>query len=49
MNGFWNLERKWENASPTVAIQSHLCGLMINSLNFTCRDFNAKLKLYAVI
>ena len=36
-------------SSPIVAIQSNLCGLMIISLNFTCRDFNAKLKLYAVI
>ena len=37
-----------ERSSPTVAIQSNLCGLMIISLNFTCRDFNAKLKQYAV-
>ena len=36
-------------SSPTVAIQSNLCGLMIISLIFTCRDFNAKLKLYVVI
>ena len=37
-----------ESSSPTVAIQSKLRGLMINSLNFTCRDFNAQLKQYAV-
>ena len=37
-----------ESSSPTVAIQSKLCGLMIISLDFTCRDFNAKLKQYAV-
>ena len=37
-----------ERGSPTVAIQSNLCGLMIISLNFTCRDFNAKLKQHAV-
>ena len=37
-----------ERSSPTVAIQSNLCGLMIISLNFTCRDFNAKLKQHAV-
>ena len=36
-------------SSPTVAIQSNLCGLMIISLNFTSHDFNAKLNLYAVI
>ena len=35
--------------SLTVVIQLNLCGLMINSLNFTCRDFNAKLKQDAVI
>ena len=35
--------------SLTVALQLNLCGLMINSLNFTCRDFNAKLKQDAVI
>ena len=35
-------------SSPTVAIQSNLCGLMIISSNFTCRDFNTKLKFYAV-
>ena len=49
MNGFLKLKQKWEKASPTVAIQSNLCGLMIISFNFTCRDFNAKFKLYAVI
>ena len=38
-----------ERSSLTVAIQSNLCGLMIISLNFTCRDFNAKLKQDAVI
>ena len=37
-----------ERSSPTVAIQSNLCGLMIISLNFTCRDLNAKLKQHAV-
>ena len=36
------------SSSPTVAIQSKLCELMIISLNFTCRDFNVKLKQYAV-
>ena len=36
-------------SSLTVAIQSNLCGLMIISLNFTCRDFNAQLKFYIVI
>ena len=35
--------------SLTVAIQLNLCGLMINSLNFTCRDFNAKLNQDGVI
>ena len=28
---------------------NHYCGLFITSLNFTCRDFNIKLKLCAVI
>ena len=27
----------------------HDCGLFIISFNFACRDFNASLKLYAVI
>ena len=49
MNGFWNLEWKWEEVLQPLKIQSNLCGLMIISLNFTCRDFNAKLKFYAVI
>ena len=38
-----------ESSSPTVAIQSKLCGLMIISLNFTCRDLNAKLKKYCLL
>ena len=37
-----------ERSSPTIAIQSNLCGLMIISLIFTCRDLNAKLKPHAV-
>ena len=49
MNGFWNLEWKWEEVLQPLQIQSNLCGLMIISLNFTCGDFNAKLKFYAVI
>ena len=28
---------------------NHYCGLFITSLNFSCRDFNVKLKLCAVI
>ena len=48
MNMFWNLEWKLGKSSPTVAIKSNLCGLMIISLNFTCRDFNANLKQHAV-
>ena len=49
MNGFWNLEWKWEEVLQPLQIQSNLCGPMIISLNFTFRDFNAKLKFYAVI
>ena len=28
---------------------NHYCGLFITSLNFSCRDFNVRLKLCAVI
>ena len=42
MNGFWNLEWKWEEVLQPLQIQSNLCGLMIISLNFTCHDIDLK-------
>ena len=48
MNSFWKFERKWQKFSNSC---NSIKFLWANHyfINFSCRDFNAKLKLHAII
>ena len=49
MNGFWKLERKWEEVLQQLQFNQVFLWVNHYFIKFTCHDINAKLKFYVVI